>query len=203
MKPLPNIGKPAIRALTNVGLKELDDLTLVNAKNLLKLHGLGPKAIALLDEALKSEGLAFGPEHDLPLEMDFLAIGDLACDNAPKRRVIRDFLLAAWMQDARLVANYLSPQATFTEAHQTQTIMELANILSAYHAPEKVSSLMLHQILSHGKEGAVHATIRLQTGRDIHIAEFYQFEGHRKDAQILKITRYVHASKTSESDDLR
>lgn len=201
MKPLPNIGKPAMRALTNAGLKELDDLTQVNTKNLLKVHGLGPKAIALLEDALKSEGLAFGPELDLPLETDFLAIGDLTCDNAPKRRVIRDFLLAAWMQDARLAANYLSPQATFTEANQHQPITELANILSAYHAPDKISSLVLHQILSHGKEGAVHATIRRHSGQEMHLAEFYQFEGHRKDAKLLKITRYLHASKTSESDD--
>lgn len=197
VKALPMIGKPALRALTKVGLTDLEALSQVSAGALSALHGIGPKAIKQLEEALTKEGLAFGPEQALPLDADFLMLGDLACDNAPKKRVIREFLLAAWMQEADLSGDYLSPKAEFSEAGQDKPLMGLQTILTAYQAADQISSLVLHKLLSHGKEGAVHATLHLQTGQEIHFAEFYQFEGHRKDAKLLKITRYQHSSSAS------
>lgn len=197
VKALPNIGKPATRALNNVGLTHLEALSQVSAQSVAKLHGVGPKAIIRLEEALKVEGLAFGPDQELAFETDFLAIGDLNCDNAPKRRGIRDFLLAAWMQDVTLTSNYLSSKAQFAEATQAQPLMGIEKILTAYQTATPISSIIIHQLVSHGKEGAAHASLTLQSGHQIHFAEFYQFEGHRKEAKLLKITRYLHSSSES------
>ena len=54
----PNIGKPATRALINAGYYNLDQLTKVTESELLKLHG-GPKAVRILNEALKGKQLSF------------------------------------------------------------------------------------------------------------------------------------------------
>jgi DNA-directed RNA polymerase alpha subunit len=58
----PNIGKPAIRALTNAGYNKLTQFTQVTESELLKLHGVGPKAVRILNEALNEKGLSFAKE---------------------------------------------------------------------------------------------------------------------------------------------
>jgi DNA-directed RNA polymerase alpha subunit len=55
-----NIGAPATRALTAAGYTELSQLANVPAAELAKLHGVGPKALRLLQEALLAKGLSLG-----------------------------------------------------------------------------------------------------------------------------------------------
>ena len=57
--PLPKIGAPATRALTAAGYQHLEDLDGVSRASLLALHGVGPRAIRILDEAMAARGLAF------------------------------------------------------------------------------------------------------------------------------------------------
>jgi hypothetical protein len=46
------IGRPATRALADVGLTTLAQVAAVPREQLLGLHGVGPKAVRVLDEAL-------------------------------------------------------------------------------------------------------------------------------------------------------
>ena len=55
-----NIGAPATRALTAAGYTELSQLANVPAAELAKLHGVGPKALRLLQEALQAQGNSLG-----------------------------------------------------------------------------------------------------------------------------------------------
>ena len=55
-----NIGAPATRALTTAGYTELGQLAGVPAAELRKLHGVGPKALRLLQEALERQGMSLG-----------------------------------------------------------------------------------------------------------------------------------------------
>jgi hypothetical protein len=50
------IGAPATRALTAAGLTRLDQLEGMPRRELLALHGVGPKAVRILDEALAERG---------------------------------------------------------------------------------------------------------------------------------------------------
>jgi predicted flap endonuclease-1-like 5' DNA nuclease len=59
---LPPIGGPARAALELAGIRRLDQLTDVTERQLLALHGVGPKAIRILRETLAARGLAFRPE---------------------------------------------------------------------------------------------------------------------------------------------
>ncbi len=56
--PLPAIGAPAMRAMRAEGYETLDSLADVRAADLLALHGVGPKAIRIIREALAADGLA-------------------------------------------------------------------------------------------------------------------------------------------------
>jgi len=53
------MGAPARDALAVAGYHRLEQLDGVSAKELLKLHGVGPKAIRVLREALAGQGLSF------------------------------------------------------------------------------------------------------------------------------------------------
>jgi hypothetical protein len=56
--PLPaGIGRPATRALTLAGYTTLESIAAAGRSQLLALHGVGPKAIRILQEALESRGL--------------------------------------------------------------------------------------------------------------------------------------------------
>ena len=55
-----NIGAPATRALIAAGYTELGQLANVPAAELKKLHGVGPKALRLLQEALAQQGKSLG-----------------------------------------------------------------------------------------------------------------------------------------------
>jgi hypothetical protein len=55
-----NIGAPATRALTAAGYTSLCQLANVPAPELKKLHGVGPKALRLLQEALQQHGMSLG-----------------------------------------------------------------------------------------------------------------------------------------------
>jgi len=53
------VSQPALRALFAAGYTHLDQLTIVSEAELLKLHGMGPKAIGLLRSALNARGQSF------------------------------------------------------------------------------------------------------------------------------------------------
>jgi predicted Fe-Mo cluster-binding NifX family protein len=53
----PGIGRPATNALQNAGYVRLDQLDGVPARDVLALHGVGPKAVRLLQEALAARGM--------------------------------------------------------------------------------------------------------------------------------------------------
>lgn len=55
----PKIGKVATRELAAHGFKTYDQLTKVTEKELLAIHGVGPKAIRILSEELESRGMNF------------------------------------------------------------------------------------------------------------------------------------------------
>lgn len=55
----PKTSAPALRALQGAGFNYLEDLTSVSEKELSKLHGMGPKALQILKQALKDKKLSF------------------------------------------------------------------------------------------------------------------------------------------------
>jgi hypothetical protein len=57
MASLPKIGAPASRALASIGITTLEGAAGRSKTALLALHGMGPKAIRLLDDALVQAGL--------------------------------------------------------------------------------------------------------------------------------------------------
>ena len=56
---LPRIGAPARRALAGIGITQLAQVGDLTEAQLSALHGIGPRAIGLLRQALDERGLSF------------------------------------------------------------------------------------------------------------------------------------------------
>jgi hypothetical protein len=56
------IGNPAYSAITLAGYSSLEQLTKVRKKELLALHGVGPKSVRILEETLAAKGMSFADE---------------------------------------------------------------------------------------------------------------------------------------------
>ena len=54
---LPRIGAPATRALQGAGYTTLRSLAGVSRGELLRLHGMGPRALGILEAELRKRGL--------------------------------------------------------------------------------------------------------------------------------------------------
>jgi DNA-directed RNA polymerase alpha subunit len=54
---LPRISAPALRALHNAGYTTLQQLANTPRRELAELHGMGPKALTIIEQALAEHGL--------------------------------------------------------------------------------------------------------------------------------------------------
>jgi protein tyrosine phosphatase (PTP) superfamily phosphohydrolase (DUF442 family) len=73
------IGAPAQRALAAAGYTRLEDLTAAREIYLATLHGIGPKALGVLREALAAQGLSFAadtPAATMDAIFNFLRIDE-------------------------------------------------------------------------------------------------------------------------------
>lgn len=60
MTGLPRVAAPATRALRGAGIHALEDLHGRSRDGVAALHGMGPRALGALDEALAAAGLGWG-----------------------------------------------------------------------------------------------------------------------------------------------
>ena len=58
----PKIAQPAYRALVAAGIQSLEQLTSFTEAEIKQLHGMGPKALGILRQALADRGLSFANE---------------------------------------------------------------------------------------------------------------------------------------------
>lgn len=58
---LPKIAAPAVRALASIGITRLDQVANQSESELLALHGFGPRALRILNEALEARGQSLRP----------------------------------------------------------------------------------------------------------------------------------------------
>ncbi len=56
------ISAPALRALLNAKVEKLSDLRKFTEPQLLKLHGMGPKALTMLKSAMRKKKITFATE---------------------------------------------------------------------------------------------------------------------------------------------
>lgn len=113
------------------------------------------------------------------------------CGNSPKMEFLKEFNIAFAKGDVAFLINSVTDDIVWNiigdkkiEGKERFTV-ELEKMKF-----KKVSELVLEQILSHGKEGAVNGTMKIQDGKKYAFSDFYVFQG-AKGTKIKFITSYV------------
>lgn len=167
---LPKIGKPATRALNSQGIYTLEDVSQYTKSSLMEMHGVGPKAISILEQALFQHQLHFKTE--VHSSLPFLLTGDVPCNHAPKRQQMIDFIVATAALDIELLRSLVTTEFIWSvpghfDIYGPQIlIQELSN-----HYKE-IASLNIQSIITHGYFGSMHGSQILKTGKEIHFAHF-------------------------------
>lgn len=175
MTNIPSIGNTAANALLNVGITKLEQVSLLDEENLLKIHGVGPKAVSILKQSLENYNLSFESNIKLPYSPSFAVFGTLGCNNAPKREIIRDFI----------IGSYTNHKKSFEELCTEDFNSHIAL------PDKKINTLEIINIITHGKEGAAEGVTTTVDGEEHSWALFINFEGHKKNAKIKSVTSYV------------
>lgn len=113
------------------------------------------------------------------------------CGNSPKMEFLKNFNIAFAKRDVAFLEKSVTEDIVWNIIGdkkiegQQQFIVELEKMKE-----EKTSELILHQVMSHGKEGAVNGIITTENNQKYAFSDFYMFKG-AKGVKIKSITSYV------------
>ncbi len=113
------------------------------------------------------------------------------CGNSPKMEFLKEFNIAFAKGNVEFITESVTDDIVWNiigdkqMEGKEQFTEELEKMKS-----EKVSELVLKQILSHGKEGAANGVMKMQDGKKYAFSDFYVFQG-AKGTKIKAMTSYV------------
>lgn len=113
------------------------------------------------------------------------------CGNSPKMEFIKQFNSAFAQGDVEFLAENVTDEIVWNILGDKK-ITGMENFVKALEQmkAEKVSELILEQILSHGKEGAASGIMKMENGNDYAFSDFYIFN-NAKGTKVKSITSYV------------
>ncbi|OJG72269.1 hypothetical protein RV12_GL000975 [Enterococcus quebecensis] len=190
---LPSIGKPATNALKSNGYTTLEQVRTLDKATLLKMHGVGPKAITILEKALAEHNWTFQDSslNKTMLESDFEVICSLNCDNAPKRRLIRDYLIALASGNQQFINSILADSFRLIIPGRNTLNGKEMFIRTILKEQKEIRTLHIQSILTHGKEGSTHGIITTKTGNIIYFSAIIRFVSNQKEAPISEVTAFM------------
>lgn len=113
------------------------------------------------------------------------------CGNSPKMEFLKKFNIAFAQGNSDFLSESVTDEIVWNIVGDRKItgkenyFEELEKMKS-----EKVSELILDQILSHGKEGAANGIMKLQNGKKYAFSDFYIFK-NAKSKDLKSITSYV------------
>lgn len=169
---LPKIGKPATRALNSQGIYTLEAVSQYTKSSLMEMHGVGPKAISILEQALFQHQLHFKTE--VQSSLPFKLTGDVSCNHAPKRQQMIDFIVATAALDIELLRSLVTTEFIWSVPGRFDIYGPQILIQELSNHYNQVASLNIHSSITHGCLGSI-----------------FEFENHKKDAKLSKVTSYI------------
>jgi len=109
------------------------------------------------------------------------------CDNAPKRRIVKDFIISIFQSDWQTAEQMLESNFKLTSIGKN-TIEDIESLKKHFSSISKIEELIVNEILSHGKLGACNGQIKLKD-QIIYFAYFFEFKSAGKNT-IFEITEY-------------
>ena len=118
------------------------------------------------------------------------------CDNAPKRKVIKDFIVAFYKNKSNEIENLLEDRFEFDIIGEIK-IKEKETLKKYSSNFLKTTELKINEILSHGKFGACNGEVIIDKQK-IDFAYFFEFKSAGKNV-FVKISEYKIENKKHKS----
>lgn len=117
---------------------------------------------------------------------------DEDCRNAPKKELIKQFLVAQASGDRDFILANVADDIRWVNVGNglIEGKDNLSQALDAILEPE-VSELRIATILSHGKQCAAEGVVTLAGGHLLAFCSMYTFSSHGKSAKIREINTYI------------
>lgn len=113
------------------------------------------------------------------------------CENAPQKEFIKAINIAFAKGDTEFLVSNVTDSIVWNIIGD-KTIVGKENFKAILErmASQETTELQIDRILTHGSEGAISGTIKMENGDDYAFADFYEFSGANGD-RIKSITTYV------------
>jgi len=113
------------------------------------------------------------------------------CDNAPKRRLIKDFIIALYKNEFETIANGIEDEFEFRIIGH-KTISNKEELRKYLNKNVEALELTLDEVLSHGKFGACNGMYKAKK-EEMSFAYFFEFKSAGKNT-IKIISEYKIAN---------
>jgi len=112
------------------------------------------------------------------------------CGNAPKKKLLRDWTVAAVRLDAGFCEEWVTDDGIWEIAgrRRMRGKEQLAQVLRERQDGE-AEALRIENIITHGNVGSVNGTVTLKGGRTIAFCDVFRFSSF-KQAKIKAMTSY-------------
>ena len=113
------------------------------------------------------------------------------CDNAPKKRILRDFNVSLIMKDYAILLENIADDITWNIIGgdviegKSEFIKKIDELYK-----DKITELLIHGIITHGYVASAHGKV-IGTNEYLHFCHVFKFSGASKNAKIKKITSYM------------
>ncbi len=114
----------------------------------------------------------------------------MSCNHAPKRQQMIDFIVVTAALDIELLRSLVTTEFIWSVPGRFDIYGPNINSRPSNHY-NQVASLNIHSSITHGCLGSMHGIEILKTGKEIDFAHFFEFENHKKDAKLSKVTSYI------------
>ena len=133
----------------------------------------------------KEKGVCMDPIQDFQMKIPE------NCNNAPKKRVLKDYIIAFAKKDTEFINEYTSKDIVWNIVNDT-TVQGRENVIRTVEnkLTKRIIEIELITIITHGHTAAVNGTIKLEDDRIISFCNLYRFVSAGKNT-IKEITSYV------------
>lgn len=113
------------------------------------------------------------------------------CGNSPKKKVLKEFIIAIAKKDMGLITEYISNHVSwniineFTVQGKDTVVEAIENVVTL-----KIVELEIQKIITHGYTAAANGTVKLEDGSIYSFCNVYDFVSAGKNI-IKEITSYV------------
>lgn len=118
------------------------------------------------------------------------------CGNAPRKEILRDFVVALAKRDSEQIASLLADNIVWTLVGE-RTLTGRDAVRKWVTALPEVDEVVFGSLLTHGRGASVDGVLRLVDGTQCGFCHVLRFTGAAKAAKILGVNSYVIVMPTA------